>query len=95
MGLRHALGGAVIEDAEFWGDVDAAPSAGHWLSGARAVVLPAWVEHQPRRLLQAVAAGVPVIASHACGLEGLAGVISIPEGDAAALEVALHQVQAR
>jgi hypothetical protein len=95
LGLRLALGGAVIEAPHFWGDLDAAPAAGHWLSGAWAVVLPAWVEHQPRRLLQALAAGVPVIATTACGLEGLSGVISIPEGDAAALERALEQVQAR
>ena len=31
-------------------------------------VLPAFVEHQPRRLLEAVAHGVPVIASKAVGL---------------------------
>jgi hypothetical protein len=95
LGLRLGLCGAVIESPDFWRDCDAAPSAGHWLSGAQAVVLPAWVEHQPRRLLQALAAGVPVIASQACGLEGLPGVISVPEGDAKALEVALRQVQAR
>ena len=95
LGLRITLGGGVIEDAQFWAGVDAAPAAGHWLSGARAVVLPAWVEHQPRRLLQALAAGVPVIASNACGLEGVSGVISIPEGDTAALERALAEVQAR
>jgi len=95
LGLRIALGGAVIEDAHFWGDVDATPSEGHWLSGARAVALPAWVEHQPRRLLQALAAGVPVIATHACGLEGFPGVISIPEGDTGALERALERVPAR
>jgi len=95
LGLRIALGGAVIEDAHFWSGVDAAPSDGHWLSGARAVALPAWVEHQPRRLLQALAAGVPVIATPACGLEGIPGVISIPEGDTGALERALERVPAR
>jgi glycosyltransferase involved in cell wall biosynthesis len=95
LGLRIALGGGVIEDARFWAGLDAAPAAGHWLSGARAVVLPAWVEHQPRRLLQALAAGVPVIATTACGLEGLSGVISVPKGDTAALERALERVLAR
>jgi VanW like protein/Glycosyl transferases group 1 len=95
LGLRLALGGAVIEEPQFWGDLDTTPASGHWLSGARVVVLPAWVEHQPRRLLQAIAAGVPVIASQACGLEGVSGVVSIPEGDAGALEVALQQLQAR
>ena len=92
--LRVALGGAVIEDAQFWGDVEAGPSAGNWLADAQAVVLPAWVEHQPRRLLEAVAAGVPVIASEACGLEGISGVITVPEGDSMALEAALRRVRA-
>jgi glycosyltransferase involved in cell wall biosynthesis len=45
--------------------------------------------------LQALAAGVPVIATQACGLEGIPGVISIPEGDAGALERALERVPAR
>ena len=40
----------------------------------RGVILPSWVEHQPRRLLKAVAAGIPVFASRYCGLEGVEGV---------------------
>jgi glycosyltransferase involved in cell wall biosynthesis len=56
------------------------------------VVLPAWIEHQPRRLLQAVAAGVPVIASEACGLRGVRGVINVPCGDLAALRMAICDV---
>jgi glycosyltransferase involved in cell wall biosynthesis len=35
---------------------------------ATAVVLPAWVEHQPRVALRALAAGIPVVATAACGL---------------------------
>ncbi|GAB3390014.1 VanW family protein [Lysobacter fragariae] len=38
------------------------------LAQADVVVLPAWVEHQPRALLAAIAAGVPVVATGACGL---------------------------
>jgi len=38
------------------------------MATATAVVLPAWVEHQPRLLLRALAAGVPVLATAACGL---------------------------
>ncbi|MGJ8697067.1 MAG: VanW family protein [Verrucomicrobiaceae bacterium] len=47
----------------------------HWhqatpadLSTCDAVVLPAYVENQPRLLLQALAQGIPVIASTACGI---------------------------
>jgi glycosyltransferase involved in cell wall biosynthesis len=38
------------------------------LSGATALVLPAWIEHQSRIALRALAMGIPVIASRACGL---------------------------
>lgn len=35
---------------------------------ARAVVLPAWIEHQPRLALEALASGIPVYATADCGL---------------------------
>jgi hypothetical protein len=38
------------------------------LASARALVLPAWIEHQPRLALLALASGIPVIATTACGL---------------------------
>ncbi|TDM08754.1 MAG: hypothetical protein C4K60_04980 [Ideonella sp. MAG2] len=52
-----------------------------WLQRASVVVLPAVVEHAPRALLQAVAAGLPVVASEACGLQDVKGVISLPLDD--------------
>jgi glycosyltransferase involved in cell wall biosynthesis len=56
------------------------------------VVLPAWVEHQPRALLRAIAAGVPVIASRACGVEGLPGVRTIAAGDVDGLRAAIDEL---
>jgi hypothetical protein len=54
------------------------------------VVLPAYVEHQPRLLLSALASGVPVICSPECGLpEGMPGVEFIRAGDAGSLRAAL------
>jgi hypothetical protein len=38
------------------------------LGTAEAVVLPAWIEHQPRLALQALAMGIPVYATEECGL---------------------------
>ncbi|MGC6567604.1 MAG: VanW family protein [Akkermansiaceae bacterium] len=38
------------------------------LTDAEALLLPAWVEHQPRLALKALAMGIPVVASEACGL---------------------------
>lgn len=60
-----------------------------------AVVLPAWVEHQPRALLAAIAQGVPVIATAACGLGALPGWREVPAGDAAALRIELTLVAQR
>lgn len=90
--LRLQLGGPILESADFWQGVDARPAGPDWLEGVAAVVLPAWVEHQPRRLLQAVSAGVPVIASEACGLCDISGVTTIPTGDSTALREALTSV---
>jgi glycosyltransferase involved in cell wall biosynthesis len=56
------------------------------------VVLPAYIEHTPRVLLKAIAYGIPVIASAACGLENMSGVITIPTGDEQALIQAIRQV---
>lgn len=66
----------------------------HWrgdaLAGASVVVLPAHVEHAPRAVLRAVAAGVPVVASAACGLAGLPGVQEVAPGDVESLRAALR-----
>lgn len=93
LGRALQLGGPVLEGADFWQGQSAAAADGEWLDDAAAVVLPAWIEHQPRRLLQAVAAGVPVIASAACGLANVAGVTTIPTGDLDALRAALAELQ--
>ncbi len=69
------------------GDVDTA------LSLCDAVALPAWVEHEPRVLIAAIARGIPVIATAACGLGDLHGWSEVPAGDVDALRDALKQVQ--
>ncbi|NUO76647.1 MAG: vanw family protein [Lysobacter sp.] len=63
------------------------------LAEADAVVLPAWVEHQPRALLAAIASGVPVIACAACGLDPThGGWREVGAGDVDALREALVSV---
>ncbi|WP_367874415.1 VanW family protein [Luteolibacter sp. Populi] len=59
---------------------------------AGAVVLPAWIEHQPRLALLALASGIPVVATEACGLpeHPLLHLLSSP--DPAALRVVLNAV---
>ncbi|WP_052121615.1 glycosyltransferase [Inquilinus limosus] len=100
--LRDAVEGLDIDlavtgrarehDKPFWRNVSArALPAGAWPDPIAAVVLPAIVEHQPRALLRALALGIPVIATAACGLDAGPGVTLVPEDDPAALREALLQ----
>ncbi|HEX8492192.1 MAG TPA: VanW family protein [Pyrinomonadaceae bacterium] len=92
--VRLMLMGAHLEGKNFWQGiaVEQYRREENWLDGAVAVVLPAFVEHKPRRLLEAIAHGVPVIASTACGLENIRGVVNIPPGDAEALRTAIENL---
>ena len=71
----------MVEAPEFWRNLDVATVDGDWLNAAAVLVLPAWVEHWPRRLIRAAAAGIPVIASSACGLSGIPNVQECQPGD--------------
>jgi len=88
--------GRNLEGPDFWAGraVSTPPSTSAWLDAAAAVVCPAWVENKPRRLLEAAARGVPVIASSACGLEHVPGILSLPPGDTASLHRELARLQA-
>ena len=81
--VKIILSDAEIEDKNFWQgfDVERGKASEDWLNKADLVVLPAFVEHNPRRLLQSVAARIPVVASKACGLENVKGVETIENGD--------------
>jgi hypothetical protein len=86
--------GAQLEGEDFWRGlaVERRQNDEDWLEGASAVVLPAYVEHRPRRLLEGVARGIPVIASTACGLENVEGVVNIQPGDVKALRHELEKL---
>ena len=60
-----------------------------WVAQASVAVLPAHVEHAPRAALMALAAGIPVIATPACGLPPQAGLTLVDAGDVPALVQAL------
>ena len=84
--------GAIIEDARFWDGFDWEKGGDDWLARADLVVLPAFVEHRPRRLLLAAASGVPVIASAACGVENVVGVKTVEIGDAEVLRKEIENI---
>jgi len=79
--------GAQLEGKDFWrgASVEHREVGNDWLEDVDLVVLPAFVEHQPRKLLEALACGTPVIATTACGLKNIKEVTNIPAGDVAAL----------
>ena len=87
--------GSDLEGARFWDGVktrkfDPAESANGWLQQVAAVVQPAIVEDRPRYLLSALAAGVPVIATPACGLVPGPGITIVPPDDVDALIAAIR-----
>ena len=92
LGLEVVLLGSDLEGANFWDGVVTRRGGEDWLTQVAAVVQPALAEERPRQLLSAIAAGVPVIATAACGLGARDGVTTIAAGDAAALISALRSV---
>lgn len=90
--LEIVLLGNDLEGAGFWDGIRIRRAAGsHWLEGVAAVVQPALLEEAPRPLLTALASGIPVIATKACGLGELAGVTIVPAGNVAVLIAALRR----
>lgn len=88
--LKLILLGPLIEGSDFWNGFDFEKGGDDWLDKADLILLPAHVEHKPRRLLMAAANGIPVIASDACGVAGTDGILSIPFGNVADLRHAIE-----
>jgi hypothetical protein len=84
--------GSELEGADFWNGVKTRQAAPEWLNGVAAVVQPAIVEDRPRHLLAALAAGVPVIATAACGIGEQELLTIVPENDPPALIAALRKL---
>jgi VanW like protein len=84
--------GGELEEPAFWQGYEMEYLSNYTQALARAtvVVLPAWVEHQPRRILQSIAQGVPTIISTSCGLSHLPGIVEILPGDDIALRSAIE-----
>jgi glycosyltransferase involved in cell wall biosynthesis len=94
--------GTPSTDADLWRGIDV-QHAGYrdatWMARADVVALPAHVEHAPRALLRALAHGLPLVATAACGLAAVPGWREVVPGDVdglvAALEAALGDARAR
>ncbi|MEO8366122.1 MAG: VanW family protein [Pseudoxanthomonas sp.] len=84
------------ETPAFWQGVSIrhVVSMAQGIRDADVVVLPAWVEHQPRGLLQAMALDKAVIATDACGLPAGLPWIRVAEGSVAELREAIGKALA-
>jgi hypothetical protein len=90
--LEVVLLGSDLEGEGFWSGLPvrhATRGDFNWLHEAGLVVQPSLIEEQPRSLLAALAAGVPVIATPACGILPKLGITLIPENDPEALVEAI------
>lgn len=92
-GWRVLVLGTPASDSSIWHGVAVAYASygSDWLRQGHVAALPAHVEHRPRALLLALSAGMPVVATPACGLPAQTGLIEVPAGDATALHRAIEQ----
>lgn len=92
LGLEVVTFGNELEGEGFWrGAVIRRAGGKRRFDDVAAVVQPALAEDQPRHLLAALAAGVPVIATAACGIGPHPLLTLVPAGDLAALTEALRR----
>jgi len=89
------LGGACEGNSEPLASINHRRATVPELTSCTALVLPAWIEHEPRLALRALASGIPVIASKACGLPHHPLLVEVEAGDVMALKNAMRKLSAR
>jgi hypothetical protein len=86
------FGRATEGAADPFKEIPCSPGTKADLAAARLLVLPAWIEHQPRLALLALASGIPVIATEACGLPEHPLLHTLSSPDPAAMRMVLRAV---
>ncbi len=84
--------GMAEEYPRFWDGVRATYHPKPSLDEIACVVYPAYVEHQPRALLRALSAGIPVITSRTCGIPPMQQLFLFEKGDYSALKNLVSQI---
>jgi hypothetical protein len=79
--LKLVVLGKATEDIGFWEDVETETAGAHIFDEIGIVVYPAYIEHKPNVLLKALASGIPVITTTACGLHHQPNLTILPVGD--------------
>jgi hypothetical protein len=83
------------ESKDFWYGVQLVSNSDGWLSHAALVIQPAWIENNPRPLLRALAAGVPVIATPECGIQAHPLLTLVAAGDEKSLRDEIQSILRR
>lgn len=93
--VRIVLPPGAGECADFWKNtaIERVPSIATGIASCDVAALPAWIEHRPRGLLMAMASGVPVVATRACGLHSSMPWHAVEPGDAQGLADALIAIR--
>lgn len=95
--VRLVIIGLNFEGENFWHgfEVERGNAQNGWLENADLVVLPSFVENKPRRILEAAANQIPVIASKACGVESVENIETFETGNAEDLRLKLQNLLTR
>ncbi len=89
MHVKVRLGGRMLEDEKFWIGYDAELANSFNLTDVALVVQPSIVESNPRNLLRAIAANVPIVTTPESGLHPGCGAIFVEAMDPNALKAAI------
>jgi hypothetical protein len=81
-----------VESQDFWSGVQLVRMSDDWLGQAAVVIQPAWIENNPRPLLRALAAGIPVVATPECGIGVHPLLTLVPAGDTRALRDEIQNI---
>jgi hypothetical protein len=82
-----------LEGPNFWSGLNVQSlSDSNWTDQAAVVIQPALIEDNPRLLLRAISAGIPVICTEQCGVSGLPGVTLVEFGNTKVLKQVLLKV---
>lgn len=78
LNLTIVVTGKATEYDNFWGNVKIEMPGSNIFDGVGLVIYPAYIEHRPLVLLRALAAGIPVITTQACGLQPTQNLTILP-----------------
>ncbi len=86
LNLSLVVSGKSKESENFWEGLTIEKAGENPFENIGLIIYPAYVEHQPRLLLKAISAGIPVITTAAAGLAPRENLTILPVGDYDALK---------